>query len=320
MEAASGSLVKSFALAKCVGELRAFIFQLVPAIRPLVGTHLGFRTDKPYSDDVVADCLTEAVIHDVRWVGNEMNIIAGRMYRTKEHYTRKVGELPGLTDLDPVPSIPRLTSDGAGAIVHYKATWKLNGVPQTIDRDFAIRVNNGMGADAITGKATRKMLAAIHARVTGSAQSMVDIETDIGDIAAVAESQGTPKALAEGSLDLRKSSKPEANGTNGHHETPRQVETQGAELPAERQPGQEPPEEDKQATNLDEAMFERDDLTQRLEACAQHFGIKAVVMVERVYLKAKLPRERMKTPPKDLTSDELRAVVKAAEEEAGLQK
>lgn len=179
---AKGMIAETFTLALAVQELRGAIVPLVPQIRPLVGTSLGFRTDrdtgdKPaYPDAVIADCLVEATARGLRWTGNEMNIIGGRCYTTKEGYARLVSDLPGLSDLELTPAVPRM-GDG-GAVVKYRATWKQDGKPMLIERDIPTRLNAGMGADGAIGKATRKILAAVHARVTGSLQSFADADAE----------------------------------------------------------------------------------------------------------------------------------------------
>lgn len=180
--AAKGKIAETLALAEAVQELRKAVLPLVPRIRPLIGSPLGFRTDRdtsdkgPYPDAVVADVLVEAVGRGLRWTGNEFNVIGGRLYTTKEGYSRLVGELPGLSDLELTPAVPRM-GDG-GAVVKYKATWKLDGAAQSLEREIPTRLNAGMGADAAIGKATRKMLASVHARVTGSTHSFADSDAE----------------------------------------------------------------------------------------------------------------------------------------------
>src|SRR5207248_1658358 len=62
--------------------------------------------------------------------------------------------------------VPRLVSE-KGAVVKCRAEWKQEGTSQVLEREFAIRVNSGMGTDAIIGKATRKLYAAICERLSG---------------------------------------------------------------------------------------------------------------------------------------------------------
>ena len=72
---------------------------------PLMNTKIGFMTDhtgKPnskgqtlplYSRDVVRDCIIDAVIIGLLPTGNQFNILAERMYPTKEGYTALLKKL-----------------------------------------------------------------------------------------------------------------------------------------------------------------------------------------------------------------------------------
>lgn len=180
---------QAFKMAAGIRELRALITSAaMKDIMQLQNTALGFRTDKAqggYPEEVVKDCVIEASLRGLRPVGNEFNIISGRCYVTKEGFARLVREFPGMTDLQMLPGVPRM-KDG-GALVLYRATYSLDGVPVTIERDIPVKVNNGMGADAILGKATRKMLCAVYERLTGSEYSLP--EGDATDVVLEAKSR-----------------------------------------------------------------------------------------------------------------------------------
>lgn len=170
-QAKVGEFYANVQLAQAVQEMRSKIRPLVKEVRPLAGTAIGFKMDRPdYPDDVLTEAMIEAMIRGVRVIGNEFNVISGRCYVTKEGYTRLVAELDGLSDLHLTPGVPKILA--GGAIVPFKATWKMHGKPMSMERDIAVRLNNGMGTDGAIGKATRKMLAAIHGRLTGSVQSL----------------------------------------------------------------------------------------------------------------------------------------------------
>jgi hypothetical protein len=171
-----------FKMAAGMRELRSLITEdAMKDVMQLQNTSLGFRTDKAqggYGVDVVKDCVIEASLRGLRPVGNEFNIISGRLYVTKEGLSRLVREYPGVTDLRLSPAVPVMRN--GGAIVLYKATWNLDGKTQSLEREFPVRVNSGMGADAIIGKATRKMLAAIYGQLTGSEHALP--EGEVGDV------------------------------------------------------------------------------------------------------------------------------------------
>lgn len=171
-------------LAKGIAELRKLLMPLMGKFLPLMNTKLGFKTDRtppkdnPYPVETVCDCLIEATIRGLRPVGNEFNIISSSCYTTKEGYIALLAKFPGLTDLKLMPSVPIAKQNGA--VVHYKATWRLHGTPDSIEREIPIRVNAGSGADQILGKAGRKIRAAIYEQITGSPQSGLDGDVEDG--------------------------------------------------------------------------------------------------------------------------------------------
>lgn len=171
---------------------------LTPAIMKqfmsLQGNPLGFCTDrdrydpdKPnrplgYPEEDVKNCLVEAMLRGAYPVGNEMNIISSRAYLTLGFFKRKLYELPGLTDICLFPGVPVVGT--SGALVSFIATWTyhdkkmridriLRKLPDnnTLDERIPVRVNKGMGPDAILGKAERKIRAQIYSRCTGTVHS-----------------------------------------------------------------------------------------------------------------------------------------------------
>jgi hypothetical protein len=135
-------------------------------IMRLAGSPLGFMTDRKYQTGETRDAIIEASLRGFRVCGNEFNIIAGRFYGAKAGLHRKVISYPGLTDFKETFGIPKMSGD-KGAIVVAKATWRLNGIKDTLEREFAIRVNSGMGVDAIIGKSQRKLYAAVLNQLSG---------------------------------------------------------------------------------------------------------------------------------------------------------
>ena len=186
-----GAFSQAIAVATAMNQLQDMIDEdVMKAFLPLQGKDLGFRTDKDttggYKEDVVKSVLITATMRGFQMVNNQINIIGGRCYVTLQgfeyFFKSKMGGI--VTDLRLDPSVPKIT--GEGAVVHYKASWKLSGTADSIERDIPVKVNAGMGPDAILGKAKRKILAAIYERVTGTTvtegdatetQPVVDIES-----------------------------------------------------------------------------------------------------------------------------------------------
>lgn len=175
---------------------------------PLQGTKLGFLTDKDkdggYGLAVVRDCCIEAMLRGFNVVGNEFNIIAGQFYGAKAGFERQVAEFPGLANLQLQPGVPAMGGE-KGGLVPYSATWTLKGEPMSIhcqvtkeglDLRIPVKVNAGMGADAVIGKATRKILYRIYQRINGSSYGMIDGE--VGDDPILTTGEAAPSPVPEG--------------------------------------------------------------------------------------------------------------------------
>lgn len=188
------SLGRSLELAATVEQLR---MELTPArlakVKALMNTSLGFDTDRnpakwakpepcvPYSDDVIRDVFIEASFRGFFPINNEFNIIAGRFYGGLNGFERLVKKHPKVTDFVEWFGIPEMKSE-KGAIIKARANWIQGGVPQVLEREFAVRVNAGMGADAITGKARRKLYAAVYGRLSGVVTPDGEAGDDVADL------------------------------------------------------------------------------------------------------------------------------------------
>lgn len=233
----AGRFTQAFRLQAGIQKLREMLTPNIMArIMPLQNTALGFLTDhnpatakpgqviEPYGLEVVRDCLVEATLRGFFPVNNEFNIISARCYGTLNGYRRLVKQYPGFSDLTLAPGIPVLNADKTGALVPYSAYWRLGGKADKIvrslnketgeDTRIPVRVNFGMGLDAIVGKATRKILAAVYGKMTGSDNTMPEGEVD--DPPTI---ETTGRTVAVGQVDL-KDIKPGDPATHQGHEAP----------------------------------------------------------------------------------------------------
>ena len=155
---------------------------------PLMGSPLGFLTDrdrKPdkYSPEVVRDVLVEAFLRGFMPTGNEFNIISERFYAAHNGLERKVLEFKGVSGVCLTPGVPEPGPAGS-ALVSYRATWYLDGEQMSIvcenkggiDTRIPVNVNNGMGPDAILGKAERKIYHRILKRLLGNSGAILGSE------------------------------------------------------------------------------------------------------------------------------------------------
>lgn len=187
-------------------------------LMPLRGSPLGFLTDKDskpeekdkYPLSVVRECVIDAWLRGFQAVGNEMNIISGKFYGAKAGFERLVLEYPGLTELILEPGVPQPMGESV-ALVPFIASWKLNGHPMRMDcvkvgtvgedgkvvgvgpdMRIPVKVNSGMGPDAIIGKAYRKVYFRIWARLKGGTFGLME-----GDASETIDTQGEAAPVNE---------------------------------------------------------------------------------------------------------------------------
>lgn len=223
---ALGQLKRAMLMARAVDELRKAITpEIMRMVMKLQNTRLGFRTDRgpgankpPYTEDVVRECLIDALLNGVFPIGNEYNIISGQLYITKEGYQRKVKETPGLTDLRLSPGVPQIHN--GKTVVRFGASWKLNGRPDSLcdgegkpGRVFEIPSNQYMGPDAIVGKSTRKALKAIYEQIHGSEHSVPDGEVG-EEVATLTLGTGADLTPTTSPPDGKQSLRRNGNGTH----------------------------------------------------------------------------------------------------------
>lgn len=171
-----GAFTAAIQVADAIGQLKAMLTEdVMKPIMALQGTALGFKTDADknggYPLEVVRDCFIEGTLKGFKFVANQSNIIGGRWYATKEGFEEwfaRQGRLGKITDLKVELSVPKIISENE-AHVTASVTWKKEGTGDGIKPNaISIRVNKGQGADAILGKARRKILAQAYARITGT--------------------------------------------------------------------------------------------------------------------------------------------------------
>jgi hypothetical protein len=188
----------SIMVARAMQELRDILQgEILSSLMQLQGTELGFVTDrdkrpkdapadwKPgYPEHVVRDVAIAAILRGFQMVNNEVNIIAGKFYGAKNGFIRLVRELPGLAELK-IKEGRVVKSSDVVALVPMSVTWKLRGVADSIECDVPVKIDQYSTIDQILGKATRKILARVYARVTGSKALLDEIDTDdavVGDV------------------------------------------------------------------------------------------------------------------------------------------
>lgn len=199
--------VKALLLARATRKLQTLLNDtMMEDIMALQSTTLGFKTDKDrvissgqpgYPIHVVRDVVIQALLRGFQVTGNQINIIGGNLYVTKEGFEHRLANFEGLTDLQMDFEVPEMTKTGT-ALVGCVCRWMYHGKPGQMDCTkgsrgdlrIPIRVNNGMGDDAILGKAKSKLLRKVFERVSGMSVSAIDDAgtVDAADVTTVVSS------------------------------------------------------------------------------------------------------------------------------------
>lgn len=187
---------RAFLMAEAMGKLKELLTpEYMAPIMLLQGSRLGFKTDKDtkggYEMSVVKHCLIEAVLMGLEVTGNQFNIISGNTYATKEGCGALLAKFTGLK-YSIVPTLPRIDTAKGSAAVIMKIEWTLNGDTHTKEIDIPIRVNAGMGSDAVMGKATRKARYWLYSHITGTEIGEGEVEDGTATVM-----QSTPIPAAE---------------------------------------------------------------------------------------------------------------------------
>ena len=146
---------------------------------PLMNTKIGFLTDRdpnkpdkrtgqvptPYSVAVVRDALIDAVAMGLMPTGNQFNILAGRMYPTKEGYSALLSKLGckyicevGMDETEPTAKAARIN-----VVMNYS----YNGEKNKLAIVATVKKDSYSSMDQLRGKAERRGKKVLYEYLTG---------------------------------------------------------------------------------------------------------------------------------------------------------
>ena len=164
---------------------------------PLMNTKIGFLTDRNgrarsggraplplYTRDIVRDCIIDAVTIGLLPTGNQFNIIAERMYPTKEGYTSLLRKLGVKYFID--------TSYDKGQTQNFaeipcKINYEYNGEKNDFSIIATVKKDDYSSHDQLRGKAERKAKKALYEYITGCDFGDADEQSSVPIVDAVAE-------------------------------------------------------------------------------------------------------------------------------------
>lgn len=187
---------------------------------PLMNTKIGFLTDrngrpnsrgevKPtYAQPVVRDAIIDAVAIGLLPTGNQFNIIAERMYPTKEGYTALLKKL-GVKYFIEV-SYDKSQTQGF-AEIPCKITYQHNGEKNGFSIVATVKKDSYSSPDQLRGKAERRAKKALYEYITGcdfgdadeDSSRVVDVvaeeikdEANKGGVIGISQEQAAPQPEA----------------------------------------------------------------------------------------------------------------------------
>ncbi len=191
---------------------------------PLMNTKVGFLTDrngrpnsrgetKPtYSLAVVRDAIIDAVSIGLLPTGNQFNIIAERMYPTKEGYTALLRRLGVKYFID--VSYDKGQNPNF-AEIPCKINYEHNGEKNGLSIIATVKKDQYSSHDQMRGKAERRAKKALYEYVTGCDFGDADehssvVDVDCVDVTEATEAEIATKGNAGGTLDFGKMAPAEA--------------------------------------------------------------------------------------------------------------
>ena len=193
---------------------------IMQPIMALQGNKLGFITDRDrrkgpggyvkgdgYPLEIVRDVTIWAAGNGARMVGNEINIIAGNGYLTREYFGRKLDDLLGPENWSILPEVPRIVRnpDGkTGALVTGKLHWRDSAGEHTETLQLAIKGDEYASTDAYIGKYERKARKFILERCTRRRYS----DGEAGDIIEGTATEIEDEPPRKSPLESRRGRKP----------------------------------------------------------------------------------------------------------------
>ena len=200
----------AFGAAIAIKELRGILTTelMNEVFMPLMNTRVGFMTDKNkagtqnYSIEEVKNCLIDGICIGLLPTGNQINIIAGRMYPTKEGYTallKKIGVKYVINigqDASQSPTIAELK-----VRIDYEYKGEKNVFPYTAQ----LKKTDYTGIDQLKGKAERRAKKALFEYLTGC---------DLGEGDAT-DTQDAKATVVSTTINESAKFKPEAESQQG---------------------------------------------------------------------------------------------------------
>lgn len=228
--------VAMFSCASAIGQLRKALTDDVmqEIVLPLVDTKAGFLTDRrptaknphpqPYSLQVLRNCVIDAILKGLALHGNQINIISGQVYITKEGYAALLKKLGVKYIID--AGAPIVNGETVTFSVSVNAKYQNETI--SYKTSFMSKVTQYASFDLLAGKATARAIKSLYTYVSG---------IDAGEVADVT-SEPTQAIVVDADVVTEPEPKQEPKQEPA---APKQVEQQQAAAPQQEPKVQQQP-------------------------------------------------------------------------------
>lgn len=186
------NLFRGIVMAKARLALRQLMTpDIMAALKGLMGTKSGFLVDRPekYDDVQIRDLLIDGMLRGLSPCDNEINLIGGNIYATKEAYERLLRDLRVNYQVQ-IGNAATIQGDANCRYFDAAVAYQWRGESgrldfrktESMDARIAVKFNSTDGPDTLRGKAESKLLRRLYKHLTGTALSTIaDMETDVID-------------------------------------------------------------------------------------------------------------------------------------------
>jgi hypothetical protein len=206
-QALESNLYRGIVLAKARLALRSLMTpDIMAALMGLAGSKAGFLIDRPekYTNDEVREILMDAMLRGLSPCGNEINIIGGNLYATKEAFQRLLSDL-GVRYSVQIGNAAIIQGDATCRYFDAAASYRWRGETgrlsfaktDDLDSRIAVKFNSTDGPDTLRGKAESKLLRRLYQHLTK--QSLPTIGDSDGEIdgEVISSQKFDPEGLPE---------------------------------------------------------------------------------------------------------------------------
>ncbi len=162
-------IVKGLMQANAMEQINlALTTEMMKPIEKLFGSSIGIKTDKSYPADTMKRIFIEATLGGWGVIGNQINVIGGNMYITKNGYLPRLRKVEGLRFTYPFKhQIPVQNPTTLTWSITTDMEWTFEGKSHKETLTYPVKKQEGQSSDALWGKGDTKCCKWLWQKITG---------------------------------------------------------------------------------------------------------------------------------------------------------